>query len=311
VQEDATSGISAFAACDMFPTMSLAVPSKDTIVIRDLETIEDLRKIQPVEVEVWGMDERDAAPMTLLVAMKAAGSIFVGAFDGEALVGFAFGFPAYDSGRISIHSHMLAVLPRYRDLDLGYELKLAQRERALARGITEMTWTFDPLQSRNAHFNLAKLGCVSDRYLVDFYGRDSTSILHQNGTDRLWLTWPLDSARVRRRIAQGFTPEANRPANPATLVSLAPDCRPERGSLTEAGGSGRVLIEIPSDILSIEQKDAALAWDWRVATRWAFTELLKSGFFLAEYFRNVCGERACGAYLMIKGEMAQFTEDER
>jgi predicted GNAT superfamily acetyltransferase len=288
----------------VFPSMSLARPaSTSTIVIRDLETLEDLRKIHPVEVEVWGMDERDAAPMTMLVAMKAAGSIFVGAFDGDALVGFAFGFPAYESGHLSIHSHMLAVLPAYRDLDLGYKLKVAQRERALARGFQEMTWTFDPLQSRNAHFNFAKLGCLSDCYYVDFYGQDSSSILHRNGTDRLWLTWPLASARVQRRIAQGFTPEAELLAQCPAIVRLSGEGHPERGSLAEAASAGRALIEIPSDILSIERQDPSLAWEWRLATRWAFTQLMKSQFHVGEYVRNVRPGKACGAYLLRAGDM--------
>jgi predicted GNAT superfamily acetyltransferase len=161
---------------------------KPTVVIRDLESIEDLRKVEQVEQEVWGLVDRDVTPMTLLIACKEAGSILIGAFDGGALVGFAFGFPSIEHGHLGIHSHMLAVLPQYRDLDLGYKLKLAQRDRALAKGIDIMSWTFDPLQSRNAHFNFAKLGVLSDIYKVDFYGRASSSVLHQNGTDRLWLT---------------------------------------------------------------------------------------------------------------------------
>ena len=281
----------------------MAVPGSDMIVIRDLESIDDLRKIHPVEVEVWGMDERDAAPMTMLVAMKAAGSIFVGAFDGDALVGFAFGFPAYESGQLSLHSHMLAVLPKYRDLDLGYKLKLAQRDRALTRGFKEMSWTFDPLQSRNAHFNFAKLGCVSNRYHVDFYGHDSTSMLHQNGTDRLWLTWPLASARVQRRIAEGFRVDVELLAKSPTMVRFGSKAHPERGCLSEAVSAGRALIEIPSDILSIEQRDPALAWEWRLASRWAFTELLKGGFFVTEYVRSGREGQSCGAYLLQKGDM--------
>src|SRR5438105_383909 len=173
------------------------------IVIRGLESIEDLRQIEPVEKEVWGLAERDFSPMTLLIAHKEAGSILIGAFDGDKLAGFAFGFPALDQGRLFVHSRMLAVLPEYRDLDLGYKLKLAQRDHALALGIKQMTWTFDSLQSRNAHFNFAKLGVVSDRYKVDFYGHDSSSVLHQNGTDRLWVTWPLASRRVQQRLQTG------------------------------------------------------------------------------------------------------------
>src|SRR5260370_36378452 len=148
------------------------------IAIRDLKTIADLSQLKAVEKEVWGMADDDTVPLTLAIACKAAGNIFVGAFDKEKdkdkerekLVGFAFAFLCREHGQTIIHSHMLAVLDAYRHLDLGSRLKQAQRERAMAMGVHEMTWTFDPLQSRNAHFNLTKLGVVSDTYKGDFYG---------------------------------------------------------------------------------------------------------------------------------------------
>src|SRR5512133_699297 len=205
--------------------------AKPPVVIRDLETIEDLRKVEPVEREVWGLADRDVAPMTLLIACKEAGSILLGAFDGSELVGFAFGFPSLERGCLGVHSHMLAVLPHYRDLDLGYKLKLAQRDRSLAKGIKSMSWTFDPLQSRNAHFNFAKLGVLSDCYKVDFYGHDSSSILHQNGTDRLWLPWPMDAARVEKRVSCGEQGTRELPSDAVPVVMAELGGRPGHGSL--------------------------------------------------------------------------------
>src|SRR5208337_3236744 len=164
------------------------------IGIRDLKSIDDLSQLKAVEKEVWGLADEDVLPLTLAIACRAAGNIFVGAFDDKnRLVGFAFGFMGQEHGTTTIHSHMLAVLDAYRHLDLGSRLKQAQREHALAMGIREMTWTFDPLQSRNAHFNFSKLGVVSDIYKVDFYGPETSSILHRNGTDRLWVRWMLNS----------------------------------------------------------------------------------------------------------------------
>ena len=279
---------------------------KPAIVIRDLATTEDIRELEPVEREVWGLHERDVTPVTLLIACKEAGAILIGAFDGNKMVGFAFAFPALDEGKISFHSHMLAVLPEYRDSDLGYKLKLAQRERALRARITEMTWTFDPLQSRNAHFNFAKVGVVSDRYKIDFYGRNSSSVLHQNGTDRLWVTWLMDSRRVLRRIEKAIRPEPL-PTLPA-LVRFNGDGRPARSDLSEALARQRVIIEIPGDILQLEQKDPDLAREWRLATRWAFVESLRAGFFVAEYHRSVRGQQGPGAYLLQAGELADVAE---
>ena len=176
--------------------------AKPPVVIRDLETIEDLRKVEPVEREVWGLADRDVAPMTLLIACKEAGSILIGAFDGSELVGFTFGFPSLERGCLGVHSHMLAVLPDYRDLDLGYKLKLAQRDRSLAKGIKTMSWTFDPLQSRNAHFNFAKLGVLSDSYKVDFYGTDSSSMIRWNSG----VACPICARRETARSSTSLRP---------------------------------------------------------------------------------------------------------
>lgn len=278
------------------------------VVIRDLNSFEDLSQLRAVEKEVWGMSEEDAMPLTLAVALRAAGNIFVGAFDREKMAGFAFGFLGREHGQTTIHSHMLAVLDRYRHLDLGSRLKQAQRERALAQGVQEMTWTFDPLQSRNAHFNIAKLGVVSESYKVNFYGPQTSSMLHQNGTDRLWVRWMLNSRRVRDRLAgkstRAETLDALRLLAP--LVRFNGNGRPERADLKESLARERVSIEIPGDILEVEHKDMGLAREWREATRWAFREAMKGGFFVAEFCRSIRGQQGPGAYLLQRGTVGEF-----
>lgn len=283
------------------------------VTIRDLRTIDELAQLKTVEKEVWGMADDDAIPLTLAIALKAAGNIFIGAFDKpksdkEKMVGFAFGFLGREHGATTIHSHMLAVLDAYRHLDLGAKLKQAQRERALAMGVHEMTWTFDPLQSRNAHFNFAKLGVVSETYKVDFYGPETSSVLHRNGTDRLWVRWLLNSRRVRDRIAgksgRAETLDALRLLAP--LVRFDGKGKPARAELGEALGRERISIEIPGDILAVEHADAALAREWREATRWAFRESLKAGFFVAEFCRSMRGQQGPGAYLLQRGTVGEF-----
>ncbi len=284
----------------MTVTTPTALPK---ILIRDLVSIEDLRQLQRVEKEVWEMGDEDSLPMTLAIALQAAGSIFIGAFDGDRLVGFAFGIFGREHGQITIHSHMLAVLESHRQHDLGQKLKQAQRERAIALGIREMTWTFDPLQSRNAHLNFEKLGVVSDSYKVNFYGPETSSVLHRNGTDRLWVRWLLDSQRTRDRAAgkdgRGETLDALRLLAP--LVSFNGDGRPSRGDLTESLGRQRVSIEIPGEILEVERTDVGLAHEWREATRWAFTEAIGAGFYVAEFCRSIRGQQGPGAYLLERG----------
>lgn len=290
------------------------------ITIRDLRTIDELTQLRAVEKEIWGMADDDAIPLTLAIALKASGNIFVGAFERtksekeksekEKMVGFAFGFLGREHGVTIMHSHMLAVLDAYRHLDLGAKLKLAQRERALAMGVHEMTWTFDPLQSRNAHFNFAKLGVVSETYKVDFYGPETSSVLHRNGTDRLWVRWLLNSRRVRDRIAgkngRAETLDALRLLAP--LVRFDGKGKPARAELGEALGRERVGIEIPGDILAVERADMGLAREWREATRWAFRESLKAGFFVAEFCRSVRGQQGPGAYLLQHGNLAEMVE---
>src|SRR5690349_17448199 len=181
------------------------VKPKLAVTIRPLQSFDDMKQVEEVEREVWGLADLDTTPLTFAIASKAAGSIWLGAFDGAKLVGFAFGFLGSEHGQLIVHSHMLAVREAYRNSWLGYKLKLAQRESALALRvndgrINQMTWTFDPLQSKNAHLNFAHLGVVSESYKIDFYGPETSSLLHRNGTDRLWVVWPLASRRVHERL---------------------------------------------------------------------------------------------------------------
>lgn len=285
-------------------------PSASPIEVRDLGGIEDLSQLRAVEKEVWGMTDDDTLPLTLAIALKAAGNIFVGAFDKSKMVGFAFGFLGREQGRLTFHSHMLAVLDAYRQHDLGARLKQAQRERAMVAGVHEMTWTYDPLQSRNAHFNFAKLGVVSDTYKVDFYGPETSSILHQNGTDRLWVRWLLNAQRVRDRLggksanARAETLDAMRLLAP--LVRFDPSGKPARAELAESLSRQRLSIEIPGDILQIERADMGLAREWRETTRWAFREALNAGFVVAEFCRSIRGQQGPGAYLLQRALVSEL-----
>jgi predicted GNAT superfamily acetyltransferase len=287
--------------------------SKAQIVIRDLKGFDDLKQVESVEREVWELSDLDTTPLTLAVATQEAGNLWLGAFEGGTLVGFAFGFLGVEDGRPNLHSHMLAVRAPYRNSDLGFKLKLAQRERVLAMRIngsriTEVTWTFDPLQSKNAHLNFAKLGVISQSYKIDFYGPETSSTLHRNSTDRLWVKWPLTSRRVLTRL-QGKDHRAEmldalRTLQP--LIQFNAHGKPTRTDLSAALLRQRIAIEIPSDIGSVEHKDPALAREWRLETRWAFTEALQSGFFVAEFCRTVRGQQGPGVYLLEKGTPEEY-----
>ena len=268
--------------------------------IRDLETLADLERALRLEKEVWGLDVADVTPLTLALALKAAGSLWLGAFDANELVGFALAFPSLERGKPGFHSHMLAVRASDRGHNLGYRLKLAQRQRALAMGIKEMTWTYDPLRSRNAHLNFHKLGTICDSYRIDFYGPQTSSPLHRNGTDRLWVTWHMADSRVEQRL-KGKNPRAevlDALAHLEPLIRFNGDGRPEESDLAKALARQRIAIEIPGDIDPIEREDPARAREWRLATRKAFTEALKAGFIVKEFCRSVRGQQGPGAYLL-------------
>jgi predicted GNAT superfamily acetyltransferase len=284
---------------------------RSAISIRDLTTFADLKKVEALEKEVWGISDLDAIPMALAVATREAGSIWLGAFDGKEMIGFAFAFFGIECGSLMLHSHMLAVRQAYRDSDLGYTLKLAQRERALPLRVREITWTFDPLQSKNAHLNFDKLGVISSSYKIDFYGPETSSVLHRNSTDRLWVRWPIASRRVQDRLQR----KEHRARLLETLATLTPLVRfnaggtPEKTDLPAALKRQRIAIEIPSDIGEVEQRDAALAREWRLATRWAFTEALGTGFFIAEFCRTVRGKQGPGAYILEKGNIEEYVPE--
>jgi predicted GNAT superfamily acetyltransferase len=268
--------------------------------IRDLQTLADLQHALHLEREVWGLADADATPLTLAAALHAAGSIWLGAFDQSQLAGFALAFPSLERGKTGLHSHMLAVRNSHRGHNLGYELKLAQRQRALALGIKEMTWTYDPLRARNAHLNFHKLGTTCDSYRIDFYGPQTSSPLHRNGTDRLWVTWNMAGSRVEERL-KGKDPRAeslDALAHIEPFIRFNGSGRPAEGDLGKALARQRIAIEIPGDIESIETEDPARAREWRLATRKAFAEALKAGFIVQEFCRSIRGQQGPGAYLL-------------
>jgi len=237
----------------------------------------------------------------MLIATREVGGVLIGAYDRSELIGFVYGFPGYEDGRITHHSHMLAVRTAYRNHDLGYKLKLAQRERVLAQGIERITWTFDPLQSLNAYFNFAKLGVVADTYKIDFYGEATSSFLHQIGTDRLWVSWLLNSERVRSRL-QGNEQQPLASANEVvTLVEVSSDSSPRRNIWPKFLGQKHFVIEIPTDINGLQRRSPALAVEWREVTRWAFAEAMRLGYFVAEFSRSTVREQSIGRYLLSYG----------
>ncbi len=177
-------------------TKVMNVLSHDNIQILPLTTLEQFERCVVLQLEVWGYSDGDLIPRRVFLVAQRIGGQVLGAFDGETIVGFAMALPGYRNRHAYLHSHMLAVLPEYRNAGLGRRLKLAQRDDAIARGFDLMEWTYDPLEIKNAHLNIARLGAISRRYYPDFYGPSSSPLQGGLPTDRLYAEWWLNSPRV-------------------------------------------------------------------------------------------------------------------
>ncbi|MDR7581734.1 MAG: GNAT family N-acetyltransferase, partial [Armatimonadota bacterium] len=168
--------------------------------IHPLQAVAELRAVEGLQQAVWGMTDREVVPCHQLLAAVRNGGVVLGAFAEGRLVGFCYAFVGWRQGERVLHSHMTAVLPGLQDRDVGYRLKLAQREWALAQGYRRVVWTFDPLQSRNAYFNLHKLGARAERYEVNYYGEMDDELNRGLPTDRLEVDWWVSSEPVVARL---------------------------------------------------------------------------------------------------------------
>jgi predicted GNAT superfamily acetyltransferase len=274
------------------------------LIIRDITALAEMREIEQLQKDVWGSDDREIFPAMALVPLIEIGGVLMGAFAGERMAGFVLGVPGLENGRVILHSDMLAVRPEYRAAGLGYKLKLAQRERALAKGIDTVTWTFDPLQSLNAHLNFGKLGVVAESYRINYYG-ETTSFLHQTGTDRLWVTWRLDSRRVHDRLESGAGPVALND-EVRRVLRVAQGNEPDSISL-DAGNEQLLTIEIPTDINRLLKENPALASRWRTASRAAFSSLLTAGFVVTDFCRVERSQGKVGQYRLEREPGARAT----
>jgi predicted GNAT superfamily acetyltransferase len=187
--------------------VSATVPAIERITIRKCNGIDEFKACVALQKEVWNFDDLDIVPLRMFVVSEKIGGQIIGAFDGETLVGFAFSIPGSRSGRSYLHSHMLAVREGFRNFGLGRRLKLAQRDDALVKGFELLEWTFDPLEIKNAHLNLVRLGAVARRYSVNHYGFSSSPLQGGLPTDRLVAEWWIKSQRVTNLLERKTPPQ--------------------------------------------------------------------------------------------------------
>jgi predicted GNAT superfamily acetyltransferase len=200
--------------------------------IRPLTEREDLKSVVRLQRQIWGFEDVDLIPLRLFVVASKIGGQVYGAFDGAQMIGFCIAIPGLKpGGKTYLHSHMLGVLPEYRNTGVGRALKLTQRDDALRRGIDLIEWTFDPLEIKNAFFNMERLGAIVRRYTPNQYGTTSSPLHGGLPTDRCSAEWWISSARVKTILAG----------------------QPFERSTVEA------RIAIPSDIANIRAKEPLCA----------------------------------------------------
>ncbi len=237
------------------------------IEIRALRNHADFTDAVKLQQLIWGFDDIELLPVRLFVTATKVGGQAFGAFENGDMIGFCLAIPGIKSGpgvkgnRSYLHSHMLGVLKEYRDAGVGRMLKLEQRKDALSRGIEWMEWTFDPLEIKNAFFNIERLGAIVRRFVLNQYGT-TTSKLHAGlPTDRCVAEWPLASARVE-----------------AVIGGLSRDHSPEQAAELSR-------ISVPSDIYQIKDIDPARAREIQQRVSNQFLDNLSKGLAVTRFER--------------------------
>ncbi len=280
--------------------------------IRLLESPEDMALAEELQRQVWPGSETDIVPGHVLLTVAHNGGLVLGAFANGQLVGMVFGFPGIepmpDGPRAKHCSHQMGVLPQYRNSGLGFALKRAQWQMVRHQGLDHITWTYDPLLSRNAYLNIAKLGAVCNTYLREVYGQMRDGLNAGLPSDRFQVDWWVFTRRVERRLGKRprgtFDVQHFLSANIAPLYPVhetpggwivPPDSLPDLSTRL-------VLAEIPPDFLSLKASDMPLAAAWRSFTRQFFEHAFQSGYLVTDFVFERGAGRSRSFYVLTHGE---------
>jgi predicted GNAT superfamily acetyltransferase len=262
--------------------------------IRLIEGTEEMPALEALQRLTWPGSETDVIPAHMLLAVIHNGGLALGAYVRGELVGAVFGFPGFyvtpDGPRLKHHSHILAVHPDWCSHGVGFALKRAQWQMVRRQGIDRITWTYDPLLSRNAHLNITRLGTVCNTYRRSEYGKMRDGLNIGLPSDRFQVDWWVNTKRVERRLSrrartilsfeQYLTAEAMLLEANLEKKFARPPSHPVavRGSL--------LLVEIPMDFTALKEADISLARDWRFYTREVFETAFSAGYLTTDFVHD-------------------------
>ncbi|MFN2198549.1 MAG: GNAT family N-acetyltransferase [Anaerolineales bacterium] len=293
-------------------------------ILRILETPEEIFTVEDLQKLIWPGTDRDIIPAHLLIAIVQNGGLLIGAFVGGQLIGFVLGFP----GLVSVHgdrklihaSHELGVHPEFRGQGIGFKLKRAQWQMVRHQNIELITWTYDPLMSRNAHLNIARLGAVCNTYARNYYGVMRDELNAGVTSDRFIVNWWVNSRRVENRLSQRARRKLDlahylaaevvivNPSrlNDRSLPMPSSDITPEMLALLNVDTPNHdrermFLLEIPSDFQQIRKLDLQIAAAWREHTRLLFETAFANDYLVTDFI-YLPGAQPRSFYLFSKGD---------
>lgn len=263
---------------------------------RIVTTVSEMAKMEELQRKIWGASS--VSPIPQLMAAAHNGGVVIAARHGGMPVGFCYGFAGFQRGKAYLCSHMLGILPDYRDWGIGRQLKLRQREWAMQHGYDKMTWTYDPLEARNAYLNLCKLGGTVSTYIESYYGDMGDGINKGLPSDRFVLEWDLSSEQTVRCLDGAvqdqsdwreyplvlgweYNGEFPRPVTREPFVGLPP----LSGESPLAMQQG-ILLSVPAAIHPLKQAQPAIAMEWRLALRSLCQEAFSQGYVAVGLLRN-------------------------
>jgi predicted GNAT superfamily acetyltransferase len=277
-----------------------------------IETPEEMRLVEQLQRDVWPGSETDVVPLHMLITAVHNGGLVLGAFVNKTLVGFVFGIPGFESTpdgpRLKHCSHMMGIHPDHRDSGIGFALKRAQWQMVRHQSLDHITWTYDPLLSRNAYLNIAKLGAVCSTYRRSEYGDMRDGLNTGLPSDRFQVDWWINTRRVESRLGK-------RPRPTLKLTHVARSgLRPFYSLHSSTDGllhppehvppfEDRLLLaEIPADFMALKSADFAIARDWRFFTRELFETAFTKGYIITDFIFDKNEGHPRGLYVMIHGE---------